>query len=106
MLRLLVIAAALTASVHAEMPNAPDAQEARSQEAIENTSAQGVVSDKNGKLHLARWSLSAFLIHDPQKGFGPSTRVDYRISNRWGVAATEVRSTVSAGFTVRLGSIQ
>lgn len=103
--RLILIALLITSLCRAEMPDAPQSQSALEQQAIESTSAQNLIKDKSGKVHLARWSLSMFAVRD-KNGWGPSTRVDYRISNNWGLAATEVKQTVTFGFTVRLGSVK
>lgn len=90
----------------AELPNAPQQHDAQQgQQEIDNTSAQSLVRGADGKIHLARWSVSIFAFHDA-KGWGPSSRIDYRINNRWGIVTSEVKSSVSTGFTLRLGSLK
>lgn len=75
------------------------------QSSISAPQAQGLVVDGQS-ISLSRWAVSLYAIHDPIKGWGGSSRVDYRINNRWGLAVTQVNTVTSGGFTLRLGKVK
>jgi len=104
MLKWVLLFSMATSSFAAELPAAP-APQSKEETVLDAQSASALYRDEDGKIKLARWTVGLYLEHD-KNGFGPSSRLDYRVSNRWGLVATEVKKTVSGGVTIRLGSLK